>query len=70
MKQLSLSWRDWLQLVNSVLFCVVGAALIARYLADSAPRVAMILGGAFLGLGVYRLALARKEMQKRAGRST
>jgi hypothetical protein len=66
----NLSWRDRIQLVNSVLFCVAGIALIARYFRGSAPLMVVILGVAFLGFGVYRLALARREIQKRAGSST
>jgi hypothetical protein len=62
-----LSWRDRIQLINSVLFCVVGVALIVRYLRDPAPWIVMVLGGAFLLLGVHRLALARRELRKRAG---
>ncbi len=65
----SLTWRDRVQLANSVLFCVVGGALIARYLAAPAPLLVVILGMVFLALGVYRLALARRELRKRAGNS-
>lgn len=66
----SLSWRDRILLLNSVLFCVVGIALVARYVMNSAPVMTVILGAVFLAFGAYRLALARREMQKRAGRST
>lgn len=69
MNPMSLSWRDRIQLINSVLFCVVGALLIARYVMNSGPLMTVILGMAFLAFGVYRLALARREMQKRAGSS-
>jgi uncharacterized membrane protein HdeD (DUF308 family) len=69
MSSASLSWRDRIQLINSVLFCVVGAVLIARYVVKAAPRLTVILGMAFLGFGVYRLALARREIRKRARRS-
>jgi hypothetical protein len=61
-----LSWRDRIQLLNSALFCVIGAALVARYALGSAPSVLAILGGVFLAFGVYRLALARGELRKRA----
>jgi uncharacterized membrane protein len=36
---------------------------------NSGPLMTVILGMAFLAFGVYRLALARREMQKRAGSS-
>ncbi len=60
-----LSWRDRIQLVNSVLFCLLGGILIARFIRGPAPWVALLLGGLFLAFGVYRLALARKELRKR-----
>ena len=69
MSWVSLSWRDRIQLVNSVLFCAVGCALIARYFVNPVSRTVVILGVVFLAFGVYRLALARKEMRKRAAGS-
>lgn len=56
-----------MQLVNSVLFCVVGGALITRYFTAPASLMLVILGVVFLAFGVYRLSLARKEMRKRTG---
>lgn len=61
-----LSWRDRIQLLNSVLFCVLGAALLARWLGGPAPVVLGILGMVFLAFGAYRLELARRELRKRA----
>ena len=60
-----LSWRDRIQLVNSVLFCLVGGILIVRFFRGPAPWVALLLGGLFLAFGIYRLALARRELRKR-----
>ena len=60
-----LSWRDRIQLVNSVLFCILGGILIARFVRGPAPWAALLLGGLFLAFGVYRLALARRELRKR-----
>ena len=60
-----LSWRDRIQLVNSVLFCLLGGILIVRFIRGSAPWAALLLGGLFLAFGVYRLALARRELRKR-----
>ncbi len=62
---MSLSWRDRILLLNSVLFCVVGAALVARYILSPAPLMVVVLGAVFLAFGVYRLVLARRELQKR-----
>ena len=61
-----LSWRDRMKLVNSLLFCLVGGILIARYVRGPAPWVALLLGGLFLAFGLYRLALARRELRKRS----
>jgi uncharacterized membrane protein HdeD (DUF308 family) len=63
----SLTWRDRVQLVNSVLFCLVGAVLMARYFLEPAPLIVLVLGVVFLAFGLYRLALAKREMQKRVG---
>ena len=63
-----LSWRDRIQLVNSALFCLLGAILIVRFVRGPAPWAAIILGGLFLAFGVYRLALARRELRKRKHR--
>jgi hypothetical protein len=63
----SLTWRDRVQLVNSVLFCLVGAVLMARFFLERTPLMALILGVVFLAFGLYRLALAKREMQKRVG---
>jgi len=61
-----LSWRDRLLLVNSVLLCLVGAALIARCLVEQVRTVGVILGVGMLAFGTYRLLLARRELRKRA----
>jgi hypothetical protein len=45
---------------------VVGGVLIARYFLGNLPLTVVMLGAAFLGLGVYRLVLAGREMRKRA----
>jgi len=63
----SLTWQERVQLVNSVMFCVVGALLMARYFLEPTPVMALVLGVVFLALGLYRLALAKREMQKRVG---
>jgi len=61
-----LSWRDRIQLLNSVLFCLVGAGLLLRYATGPVPAVLALLGLVCLGFGVYRLALARRELERRA----
>jgi len=66
----NLSWRDRVRLVNSVLFCLLGGALIARYVMGQAASLVLGLGIALLAFGAYRLVLARREMRKRAGGSS
>ena len=65
----SLSWRDRILVVNSVLFCVVGCGLLFRFVAGQARPIIAILGGVFLAFGVYRLTLAGRELRKRGGSS-
>lgn len=60
-----LTWRDRIQLLNSILFCILGATLIARFIWGPAPWIAVALGALLLAFGVYRLALARRELRKR-----
>ena len=62
-----LSWRDRILLVNGVLFCILGAALVIRWLMGRAAPVVGILGLVLLLFGAYRLVLARREVRKRAG---
>jgi hypothetical protein len=52
--------------VNSALFCVVGAAMVARCLRGDAGITVALLGLALAFFGAYRLALARRELKKRA----
>ena len=61
-----LNWRDRLLLINSVLFCVVGGALLIRTLLGQAPLFVGLLGAGLMVFGGYRLLLARREMRKRA----
>jgi len=61
----ALSWRDRLQLVNSVLFCLVGGLVIVRSLRRDLSPTLVLLGIVFLVFGAYRLALARREWRKR-----
>jgi uncharacterized membrane protein HdeD (DUF308 family) len=65
MNSFDMTGRDRFKMISSVLYCVIGAVLIARFLRGSLPLVVAILGIAFLGLGVCRLILAGKEIRKR-----
>jgi hypothetical protein len=52
--------------MTSGLFCVVGAAMTARYLMGDAEITAALLGSALAFFGAYRLALVLRELKKRA----
>ena len=65
MKLGDISWRDRLQLVNGVLFCLVGVLMIGRYFSGPYPALLGGLGVLFVIFGAYRLGLARKELRKR-----
>lgn len=65
MKLTAISWRDRLQLLNGVLFCVVGILMIGRYFSGPFPALLAVLGVIFLIFGGYRLGLARRELRKR-----
>jgi hypothetical protein len=65
MKVGDISWRDRLQLLNGVLFCLVGILMIGRYFSGPYPALLAGLGVLFVVFGAYRLGLARKELRKR-----
>jgi hypothetical protein len=67
MKLTEISWRDRLQLLNGVLFCLVGILMIGRYFSGPFPVLLAGLGVIFLLFGGYRLGLARRELRKRGG---
>jgi hypothetical protein len=60
-----ISWRDRLQVLNGVLFCLVGLLMIGRYFSGPFPLVLAGLGVLFVLFGGYRLGLVRKELRKR-----
>jgi hypothetical protein len=66
MQSVKLTWQDRVLLVNSVLFCVAGGALLVRTVLGQAHLVAGLLGMGLLVFGGYRLVLARREMRRRA----
>ncbi|HUU13873.1 MAG TPA: hypothetical protein VM182_09195 [Terriglobia bacterium] len=66
MHSVKLNWRDRVLLINSVLFCVAGGALLLRTFLGQAPLAAGLLGTGLLVFGGYRLLLARREMRRRA----
>jgi hypothetical protein len=47
--------------IFSIVFVVIGIALLARTAAEGGGAVGFVLGGLFLALGVGRLTLERKR---------
>jgi hypothetical protein len=47
--------------IFSIVFVVIGVALLARTAAEGGGVVGFVLGGLFIALGVGRLTLARKR---------
>jgi len=47
--------------IFSIVFVVIGIALLARTAAEGGGVVGFVLGGLFIALGVGRLALGRKR---------
>jgi hypothetical protein len=66
---MTISWRDRLLLLNAVLFCILGVALLLRYARREIGWTGALLGGAVLAHGGYRLYLAGKELRRRAAGS-
>lgn len=66
---MTISWRDRLLLLNGVLFCILGVALLVRYAFQQIGIVGALLGAGVLGHGGYRLYLAGKELRRRAAGS-
>lgn len=52
---------SWSVLVFSVIFVVLGIALLARTAAEGGGTVGFVVGGLFLVLGVARLTFERKR---------
>lgn len=50
-----LGWRDYIQIVNTILFIVLGMVILIRVsVRDTAP-LGLVVGGGFLLFGFYRL---------------
>lgn len=51
----------WSIVVFSVLFVLIGVAMLARTAAEGGGVVGFLLGGLFIALGVGRLTIQRKR---------
>jgi hypothetical protein len=61
----SLRLRDYMQIVNSVLFFVVGLVILFRAMAVGVGPVPLVIGGGFVAFGVYRLKHVREYFKRR-----
>jgi len=61
-----ITWRDRLLVLNGVLFCVLGAALLVRYALHQIAWVGGLLGIVVLVYGGHRLYTVRMELRRRA----
>jgi hypothetical protein len=52
---------SWSVVVFSVVFVLIGVALLARTAAEGGGTVGFVLGGLFVALGVARLTMERKR---------
>jgi len=50
------TWTDGYRTVSSVLMVALGLAILARTLPLGVHLTAILVGGCFVGLGVYRLS--------------
>ncbi len=55
---------DKLRLSTSVLILALGAVILCRTLPVAFTVQALVVGGAFVGFGVYRLALATTRLKQ------
>lgn len=57
---------DWFQIATTVLFAVLGVAIIVRAALLRAPLLAYVVGCVFVGLGIHRARfVVRALMGKR-----
>jgi uncharacterized membrane protein len=63
---MGMTWRDRLLVLNGVLFCILGVALLVRYALQQIAWLGGILGLAVLLYGGHRLYRVGKELRRRA----
>jgi hypothetical protein len=49
--------RDYVQIVNSILFLVLGSVILVRVAQVRVTLAALLVGGGLVGFGIYRLKL-------------
>lgn len=66
MKTGRITWRDRLLVINGVLFCILGVALLVRYVLHQIVWIGAVMGAGVLFYGGHRLYTVRKELRRRA----
>ena len=59
-----MSWYSWSIVVFSLVFVVIGIALLVVTAVNGGGAVGFLLGGLFLALGVARIQLERKRYEQ------
>ena len=59
-----MSWYSWSIVVFSLIFIVIGIALLVVTAVNGGGAVGFLLGGLFLALGVARIQLERKRHEQ------
>jgi uncharacterized membrane protein HdeD (DUF308 family) len=60
-----ISAKDYYQILSSALFIIIGITILVRSLQNSIVVIALLMGGGFLALGVYRLRFVVKYFRER-----
>jgi hypothetical protein len=64
-RRLPLRLRDYIQIVNSVLFLVLGLVILLRVVQVRLTGSAILIGGGLFLFGIYRLHLIRQYFQRK-----
>ncbi|HXX37233.1 MAG TPA: hypothetical protein VEP50_03650 [bacterium] len=59
------TWTDGYRTVTSVLMVVLGGVILARTLSFGVHLIAVLVGGCFVALGVYRLSFVVAYLRRR-----
>lgn len=60
-----ISGKDYYQIFISCLMVILGAVILFRSLTEGFTVMALLVGGGFLALGIYRLHFVIKYFRKR-----
>ncbi len=63
------SVRNYLEIASSVLFFILGAVILIRSVAETGLVMGVVVGGAFLAYGSYRLRCIWKYFREQGRKS-